>query len=289
MEVISETIRKIFKNNKIIKSWNRNMLIDMRYQFIENFDKMYRVNFNSIILKQNPKNFLAIQFLQYCFVFDDREDKLVFCRKFINRLEIDKEGFFIDNPEAKDGLLILFKIEWDSLRKAINKNQFHSEFIDRLTKIEENTDVISELQKEIKFLVNRTVANKRKGRRKPEPLKYDKIFVENKEYGKKVKLLLEKNGYLDKDGMWIGESGKRNELAVLFYLLKKPKHNICIIKNTDNKNAIIAFYKEFGLKVSVQGEKGGYCVYNNISQESLALETRAKFKLIFTPQALEKE
>ena len=107
-----------------------------------------------------------------------------------------------------------------------------------------------------------------------------------KHYGSTVKKLLKDNGFLKESGEWQGETGKSNELAVLFYLLKLPKHSLCIIRNSDNKNRIIAFYHEFGLKVDIQGETGGYCTYGNIAQESHAIEIRAKFKLIFTPQTL---
>ena len=285
MEVLSETIRKKFENNKIVKSWNRNELIDKRYQFIENFDMMYAANFIGTIYKPNPKNFLAIQFLQYCFVFDNREDKLVFCRKFINRLEIDKEGFFIDNPEAKDGLLIIFKVEWDSLRRTNSKSQTFPGFKKRLSRIEKNTDAITELQEGIELLIKRMSANKRKGRRKTTPVSFEEIFLKE-DYGIIVKSLLKRNNYINKEGIWRGETGKSNELAVLFYLLKLPKYGLCIIRNSDNKNSIIAFYREFGLKVSIQGEIGGDCTYGNIAQEPGASEIRTKFKLIFTSQKL---
>ena len=285
MEVLSETIRKIFENKKVVKSMNRNRLIDMRYDFIENFDKMYTINFATTIYKSKPKNFLAIQFLQYCLIFDGRDDKLEFCKKFINRLEIDKEGFFINNQKAKMDLLFLFKIEWDSLRRTNNMSQTFPEFKKRLSRIEKNTDAIAELQKGIEFLIKRMSANKRKGRKRTTRISFMDIFLKE-DYGIIVKSLLKENNYISKDGIWRGETGKSNELAVLFYLLKLPKYGLCVIRSSDNKNSIIAFYLEFGLKVDIQGETGGYCTYGNISQEPGASEIRTKFKLIFTSQEL---
>lgn len=283
--IASEFFRNLLEKHEKIKSINRNEFVKFRFMFIENFDVAYRAMFLSSKHKPENKSFPTFLFLQYSMIFDDREDKIEFCKKFITRLEADKEDLMVDYAETKEDLLTLFKIEWDSIRKAMKGEKTVGDLHSRVSDTEKKLDSILDLQSQIDLLIADYRSNKRKGRKKSKAIKYLDLFTKEG-YGQKVKDVLSDNGYLNQEGMWRGETRKKNELAVLFYLLKLPKYRYMIIRNVDNKNSIIAFYKEFGLKVDVQGETGGYCLYTNISQDPGAAEIREKFKEIFNRDSL---
>ncbi len=282
MEVFSDLIRNVFERNEKIKSINRNSLIGLRYEFIEKFDLTYVLNFKYSKVPPGHKNFLSVQLLQYSFLFDDNTDKLDFCRKFIRKLEIDSEGIFKEFPEDKENLLTLFKIEWDSLRKEEKQSNELTEILNRISRIENNVDLIPELQKNIAMLLKVFDSNSRK-KRKPSPkIEYCNLF-RNEQVGDELKLIFRKFGYLNKDGSWCGQTVAKNELAIAYYILKEPTYGFQLIKPDDQKPQLIAFYKEFGLQVSEEKKADSYTTYRNIASEPSRRDIHEEFVQIFQP------
>lgn len=250
--------------------------VKLRFDYVEDFDDVYE--FLIIRLKLKPisdRMFIYFFFYHYSEIFDDLQDKLDFCIKFIKRFELEKDEIYWISNRNKGYLLGILREEWDSLRKTLREKTA-------------NYKVEDSLQNKLDLLIQITTEKEKKRIKRPKRQKlvtYDEIFVEAK-YGDKVKEILSKNKLIGEDGTWIGETDKSNELAVLFYLLKEPKYNLRIIKGGDKKPKIIAFYNEFNLKVDRQGESGGYCTYGNISNEPGAREIKRKFQLMFNQETL---
>jgi hypothetical protein len=89
-------------------------------------------------------------------------------------------------------------------------------------------------------------------------LTFNSLF-KNPEHPEKVKKILEDN-YYTKDGIWI-YNGNENTLATAYYVLSDPVlkggeiHAIILGKPTPQ---LIAFYKEFGLKIAEKKQEDVY-------------------------------
>jgi hypothetical protein len=165
MCVFSELALKAFKL-KQKTPFSNNEIIEFRYRFIEDFDMTYKLDLISHKYRQETKPekpiiTLAIHFVKYIFIFDDRRDKLEFCRKFIKRVEEDKEGFFENEPELKAGLLIIFKVEWDSLRSAMKISSDKSDILDRIKSMEFHFDSISSIEMQLTSILEIAKSNKK--------------------------------------------------------------------------------------------------------------------------------
>jgi hypothetical protein len=282
MKVFSDLVRKVFEKNEKIKSINRNDIIKLRFEFIEKFDLAYFVNFKFSKVPPGHKNFLAVQLLQYSFLFDDNTDKLDFCRKFIRKLEIDSEGIFNEFPEDKENLLTLFKIEWDCLIKEGKQSELLIEGLARISHIEKNVDLIPELQKNINILLKVIDSNSRKKRKPRTKIKYSDLF-RHEQVGEELKIIFRKFNYLYVNESWCGQSGAKNELAIAYYILKEPEYGFQLIKRGERKPQLIALYEEFGLNVSEQKDENAYTTYRNISSEPTIGDTHDEFKHLLKP------
>ena len=286
MIILSEFIRKVFERRNI-EPFNMNTIIEFRYGFIEDFDKTYLLNFiTNAYQKEKHKRstieLLTVQFLQYAFIFDTREDKLEFCRKFIKRIEIDKEGFFKDDPDFKDGLLIIFRGEWDSLRQAKNLEPKNTEFSNLILGLESKVDSLASLESEIQHLINYKKHHNRASFKEKKEINYAGLFI-NKDIGNELKNIFRKYGYLDNRNKWLGQTQAKNELAIAYYVLKEPMYNFRLIKPGNKKGQLLAFYKEFGLNVSENVDSKSYTSIRNLTTEPSRRDLHDQFIHLFNP------
>ena len=230
--------------------------------------------------------FIENQFISYSLTHDDRYDKLDYCNNYINKTIADQEGLFKDFPHVKNDLLLIFKVEQDSLRKSIYGANYIKEytldFNDIFGQLKRNNDTIAELQRCINILLDKVNSNKRKSTNKKIALEYKDIF-KNEKIAIELKNLFQTNGFTDKSGKWNGLTGAKNELAIAYYVLKDPAYGFHFIKPGDKKNQLMALYNEFGLKVTEKADQNSDTSIRNLTTEPTPGETHDEFIRIFKP------
>ena len=231
------------------------------------------------------KYFIEAQFVSYSISHDDRIDKLDYCSKYIDRTEIDRDGLFKDFPDVKSNLLQIFKVERDSLRKAIydvnSINDYSFDFLEIFGQIKRSNDAIAELQRSMNSLLDIIKTNKRKGAKKTTTVGYKDIFI-NEKIAVELKNLFQVHGFTDK-GSWKGQTGAKNELAIAYYILKDPAYGFHLIKPGNKKNQLMALYNELGLKVAEKANQITYTSIRNLTTEPTRGETHDEFIRIFKP------
>lgn len=281
MVILSEAVKEYCQRSEKVRVINPNILIEMRFQFVENFELFYRLNFMTQY-KPSHKHFVVLQFIQYSLIFDSREDKLDFCKKFIQNLEFDTDGFFKDAGDVKENLLNLFRIEWDSLRKAMVGNTSTNDYDSLISAIRYMQCGLDVMQDNLKAIANKSKTSSRRVTGNSKPVEYSSIFIK-KEVGIELKNILQKYGYTDKNGVWCTSNVAQNSLAIAYYVLREPGHGFELISNRNKqKPQLIALYKEFGLQVD--GEvKTRYVTYRNLATEPTYGRLHDEYASIFEP------
>ncbi|MDX8340548.1 hypothetical protein SLH46_15215 [Draconibacterium sp. IB214405] len=278
METWSDIIKKKYGESEKIKSLDKSKLLALKYHAVENFDLFYHLNFSVSKIKPGHKNFLAVQLLQYSVFFDNNEDKITFCQKIIDKLELDIEGTFKNYPDDREGLLTFFRMEWDGHRKKNNKTDESEALLKRLSSIEERVSLIPQLQHCIVEMMN--AKSKKTQKRSPSKVKYEDLF-KYKETPEALKEIFRKHGYIDKNDCWQGQTGAKNELAIAYFVLKEPEYGFQLIKQGGKKPQLIALYREFGLQVSEQLVSNTYVTIRNLTTRPSESDSHDEFKRTF--------
>lgn len=239
----------------------------VRFEWNENFE----VFFKYLVLKFNGNLRYIETSLEFFdqFYIKNRNEKLQYYKNIVEILKDDKRNFLEQYPEFRKKLYR----HYSELRCNLKDNLDSDE---KLTK-----EDLLRLKEDIKDCIQASKKPYRKIFKSKNSITYSSLFI-NPEHPQKLKELLLQNDYLNNDFSWKGTTQKKNELAIAFYVLREDKFGIKAIKHQDdNKNQIICFYKEFGLKVKRNSEEEGHVTYYNISVIPKNRETIQKFKLLF--------
>lgn len=193
------------------------------------------------------------------------DDEVMLFQEMIKTIKADKSGVFLDKEVEELRLLSYFESQYKGAKQKVKYTAaFTNEFVNKVRVI-------------FKQQMSRT-----KGRPKSKPqVTYDDLFV-NKEHGKIIESRLKTNEFIDSEGRWCGHSKAKNELAVLFHLLKNPDSGISVIKSGDVKNQIVAFYQAFGLQVANKMAEGIYCTLRNVVKEPSRRDAYRQFLILFS-------
>lgn len=114
-------------------------------------------------------------------------------------------------------------------------------------------------------------------KRASKALGYNNIFRSPwKEHLDELERILNTHGYISKR-QWIGENGKKGELAELYHYLKMEN----IIAKGEEAGQLIALYSEFGLSVGKDNTRNGeYCTLRTLRKANGDSDTKERFKHI---------
>lgn len=246
----------------------------VRYEMIENFDLMYKILILSSLIAQKPEYITPTFNLMYLDILKTDSDRIAFSLKMIEIVKDKRNNQLKDHPEIAKELFRNFTRYWNNARNNIVQNR---------KKIQMGqSKELAEVKELLEEVTDKLRRSGKGGGRKAKVLRFKDIFRKS-EIGDELKKIFKQFEYTDNNDKWIGHSDKKNVLAIAYYVLKKPEHKFQLIKSEYQKPQLIAFYKEFGLRVSENSKDNADTTYRNISTEPSPRVTHDEFKSIFQP------
>lgn len=247
----------------------------VRYELTENFDLFYKILILESILTKKTMFITPTFMLLYLNAFLTDSERIAFCIKMIERVKDKKNNQLKDHPEIATELFRMFTKYWSQAKDHIILDNLSLQMEQR-----EKLDALKGVLDEIMLRSNRPNKKTSPGRKKMVVL-FENLF-RNEGVGNELKKIFLKHRYIENNN-WLGQSKANNELAIAYYVLKESEYGFQLIKTGDKKPQLIAFYKEFGLKVSENTEGSPNTTYRNISTEPSVRDTHDEFIRIFQP------